>query len=65
MIAAIVSAGFLVAAVTSNAAFAQTSSSGPSTIAGAISSILQIINRPQPVQLVLQILFHATNMNKL
>ena len=42
MIAAVIAAGFLVLATTSNAAFAQTStSSGPSTSANAASSITQ------------------------
>jgi hypothetical protein len=41
MVAAVIAAGFLVLATTSNAAFAQTSSSGPSTSASATSSISQ------------------------
>jgi hypothetical protein len=41
MVAAVIAAGFLVLATTSNAAFAQTSTSGPSTSANAASSIGQ------------------------
>jgi hypothetical protein len=41
MVAAVIAAGFLVVATTSNAAFAQTSTSSPSTSASATSSISQ------------------------
>ena len=41
MVAAVIAAGFLVVATTSNAAFAQTSTSGPSTSATSTSSISQ------------------------
>jgi hypothetical protein len=61
----VIAAGFLLFATTSNAAFAQTSSttSGPSTSASATSSISQSNTQSATCTAVLQILVHAGNFN--